>query len=235
LVSQLTKKGAVVAFEDDVVMIRINDSLLVKGKKSGSKLFQLNVKLPRTHRDVLKNRQLVLLGEEKDYGIWHRRFMHYSPEIVKKTIAEYLEMDAKVPSDDCPTCVKSKMVYSKQSQVHERQSTKPFEKLHIDGGEFPVKSLSGNFYYVIIRDDYTNYTWISCVDSKAKFITEIKNFLEYVNTQFDSKIGIVCVDNKFTTRQWEKLFELYGIIIEGVETFFPSQNGVVERANCEPL
>jgi hypothetical protein len=125
------------------------------------------------------------------------------------------------------------MVYSKQSQVHERQSTKPFEKLHIDGGEFPVKSLSGNFYYVIIWDDYTNYTRISCVDSKAKFITEIKNFLEYVNTQFDSKVGIVCVDNEFNTRQWENLFELYGIIIEGVETYFASQNSVVERANRE--
>jgi hypothetical protein len=135
-----------------------------------------------------KNRQLVLLGEEKDYGIWHRRFMHYSPEIVKKTIAEYLEMDAKVRSDDCPTCVKSKMVYRKQSQVHERQSTKLFEKLHIDGGKFPFKLLSGNFYFVIFWCDYTNYTWISY---KAKFLTEIKKFLEYVNTQFDSKVGIV--------------------------------------------
>jgi hypothetical protein len=33
-VSQLTKKGAIVTFEDDVVMIHINDSLLIKGKKS---------------------------------------------------------------------------------------------------------------------------------------------------------------------------------------------------------
>jgi hypothetical protein len=105
--------------------------------------------------------------------------------------------------------------------------------LHIDGGEFPVRSLSGNFYYIIIRDDYRNYTWISCVDCKANFITEIKNFLEYVNTQFKSKVGIVRVDNEFTTRQWEKLFESYGIIIEGVETYFASQNGVVERANRE--
>jgi hypothetical protein len=206
------KEGSNSHLEDDVVMIHMNNSLLVKGKKSGSKLFQFNVKLPRTHRDVPKNRQLVLLGKEKDYDIWHRRFMHYSPEIVKKTISEYLEMDAKVPNDDCSTCVKGKMVYSKQSQVHERRSSKPFEKLHIDGGKFPVKSISGNFYYVIIWDDYTNYTWISCVDSKAKFITEMKNFLEYVNTQFDSKVGIVLVDNEFTTRQWEFFFESYGII-----------------------
>jgi hypothetical protein len=78
-----------------------------------------------------------------------------------------------------------------------------------------------------------NYTWISCVDSKAKFITEIKNFLEYVNTQFDSKVGIVHVDNEFTTSQWEKLFESPGIILEGFKTYFASQNGVVERANCE--
>jgi hypothetical protein len=78
-----------------------------------------------------------------------------------------------------------------------------------------------------------NNTWISCVDSKAKFITEIKNFLEYVNTQFDSKVGTVRVDNEFTTRQWEKLFESYRIIIEGVETYFASQNGVVERAYRE--
>jgi hypothetical protein len=47
--SQLTKKGAIVTFEDDVVTIHMNDSLLVKGKKSGSKLFRLNVKLPRTY------------------------------------------------------------------------------------------------------------------------------------------------------------------------------------------
>jgi hypothetical protein len=58
-------------------------------------MFQLNVRIPRTYRDVPKNIQLVLLGEEKDNGIWHKRFMHYSPEIVKKTIAEYLEIDAK--------------------------------------------------------------------------------------------------------------------------------------------
>jgi hypothetical protein len=69
---------------------------------------------------------------------------------VKKTIAEYLKMDAKVPSDNCPTCAKSKMVYSKQSQVHERRSSKPIEKLHIYGGEFHVKSLSGNFYKFIM-------------------------------------------------------------------------------------
>jgi hypothetical protein len=41
------------------------------------------------------------------------------------------------------------------------------------------------------------------------------------------------VDNEFTTRQWEKLFESYRIIIEGVETYFASQNGVVERAYRE--
>jgi hypothetical protein len=41
------------------------------------------------------------------------------------------------------------------------------------------------------------------------------------------------VDNEFTTHQWEKLFESYGIILEGVETYFASQNGVVERANSE--
>jgi hypothetical protein len=38
-VSQLTKKGAIVTYENDVVMIHINDSLLIRGKKSGSKLF----------------------------------------------------------------------------------------------------------------------------------------------------------------------------------------------------
>jgi hypothetical protein len=40
------------------------------------------------------------------------------------------------------------------------------------------------------------------------------------------------VDNEFTTCQWENLFESHGIIIEGVETYFASQNCVVERANC---
>jgi hypothetical protein len=85
-------------------------------------LFQLNVKIPRTHRDVPKSRQLVLLGEEKDYSICHRRFMHYHPEIVKKTIAEYLELECKVPSDDSPTCVESKMVYSKQTESGSRKT-----------------------------------------------------------------------------------------------------------------
>jgi hypothetical protein len=64
----------------------------------------------------------------------------------------------------------------------------------------------------------------------AKFITEIKNILEYVSTQFDSKVGIVRMDNEFTISQWEKLFESHGIILEGVKTYFASQNGVVERA-----
>jgi hypothetical protein len=41
------------------------------------------------------------------------------------------------------------------------------------------------------------------------------------------------VDNDFTMSQSEKLFESYRIILKGFETYFASQNGVVERANRE--
>jgi hypothetical protein len=52
-------------------------------------------------------------------------------------------------------------------------------------------------------------------------IHEIKNFVEYVNTQFDLKDAIGRLENEFTTSQWKKLFELHGLSLRVSKHILP--------------
>ena len=95
-------------------------------------------------------------------------------------------------------------------------------------GGYKVASLSGARYFLTIVDDHSRSTWIYLMKHKSDIGNLLINFINMVETQFDSKIKTIHSDNgpKF---KLENFYVQMGIIHQTSCINTPQQNGVVER------
>lgn len=62
------------------------------------------------------------------------------------------------------------------------------ELLHMDlWGPFSTATVRGHKYFLIIVDDFSRFTWLVLLKGKHKAMTQVKNFLAYVETQLMPK------------------------------------------------
>ena len=98
----------------------------------------------------------------------------------------------------------------------------------IFGGPFHTMPVDGFKYFMTIVDDYSHFTWIYLVRTKAKAQVVIPQFFELVSNQFDKVIKVVWSDNakelNLTSFYTSKGVISYHSCIEQ-----PEQNSVVER------
>jgi transposase InsO family protein len=126
----------------------------------------------------------------------------------------------------CPLAKQSRLPFS-PSVI---SSTKPFEKIHCDiWGRYRHPSISGAYYFLIVVDDYTRFTWIFLMRHKNETQSLLKQFFSYVHTQFDSHIKIFQSDNGGEFLSLRSFFQDTGVIFQHSCVYTPQQNGVVER------
>ena len=78
-----------------------------------------------------------------------------------------------------------------------------------------------------IVDDYSRYTWIFLLKQKFEVVKTLKNFVVFVQTQFETSIKIIS-DNE-TEFFMTNLFVNKGIVHQTSCVNTPQQNSIVER------
>jgi IS30 family transposase len=63
------------------------------------------------------------------------------------------------------------------------------------GGPFSANSRNGCHYIVTIVDDFSRYTLIHLMQSKAQTCAYIQSFFQLIETQFNCKIKVLRLDN----------------------------------------
>jgi hypothetical protein len=71
----------------------------------------------------------------------------------------------------------------------------PFDPVHCDHWTFPVPSVSGYKYYLVILDDCTHYLWTFPLRQKSNTFPTLSHFFAFVSTQFGRTIRSVQCDN----------------------------------------
>ena len=89
-----------------------------------------------------------------------------------------------------------------------------FEIIHTDvWGSSPVLSHAQYRYFVTFIDDYSRFTWVYFLHSKANVFSIFQTFVALVETQFSTKIKILRSDSKgeYMSRDFQSFLQQKGI------------------------
>lgn len=157
--------------------------------------------------------------------IWHQRLGHFP---VNKL--QFLS-DIKTSITKDFTCDACHFAKHKRSPfpVSVTTSNAIFDLIHADiWGPFQVGSLNGEHYFLTLVDDYSRFTWLHLMKSKAEVRQLIMRFHAMVFTQFGKLIKIIRTDNGAEFNMVE-FFAEKGIIHQRSCAYTPQQNAIVER------
>ena len=119
--------------------------------------------------------------EQNGYGLWHRRLMHCTNQIIKQTIpfSKGLEKLADYKFDEhemCPACMIGK---SKMQNVPEpgKRATRPLGKVNFDLIVSTIPSIEGYYYGALFVDDHTGYKWLYGLKTKDEALDAAKRWM----------------------------------------------------------
>lgn len=134
----------------------------------------------------------------------------------------------------CEHCVVSKQTRTSFPSGMSRRASSCLQLVHIDlCGPMSEVSLGNNKYFFLIVDDYSRWCWVYFLKCKFEAFHHFKLFHAMVERQTGKKLKAVRSDRggEFTSLEFQKYCEGWGIKRELTVPYTPQQNGVVEHKN----
>ncbi|KAL3326570.1 hypothetical protein AABB24_037309, partial [Solanum stoloniferum] len=139
--------------------------------------------------------------------------------------------------EDCMVCPLAKQCRLKfpSSVTH---TTKMFQLVHLDvWGPYRDPTYDRKYYFLIVVDDFSRFTWISLLQTKKDVIVVLRSFISMVCNQFDCAIKVLRFDNsvELFNNQVNELLSSLGIIHQSRCPYISQQNGIIERKHSHIL
>ena len=134
----------------------------------------------------------------------------------------------------CITCVKSKITKLPFAKHSKRKTSRPLELVHSDiCGPITPSTYDGKRYFLTFLDDYTHFTIVYLLSSKAEMFDCFKEFEATVSAKFGNKIASLCCDNggEYLLHTFVNFCKQKGIQIKNSIPYTPELNGKAERLN----
>ena len=115
----------------------------------------------------------------------------------------------------CEACQKGKQIKHFFKLKNVVSSSKPLELLHIDlFGPSRTMSLGGNYYDLVIVDDFSRYTWTLFLESKSDAFSAFKKLARRLQNTKSSSIGSLRSDHggEFQIEKFNKFYEKMEIL-----------------------
>ena len=173
---------------------------------------------------------------------WHLKFNHLNKQDLLKLCKNHMVngLDFK-PNDDlscCESCLIGKARKGSAPSFAVHKATRIGELIHTDvcGPIRPISN-SGFMYFLTLIDDYSRYTTVYCLKSKADVFSKFQNFDQQLFNRTQRHTTYLRSDNggEFKNTTFSVYCSKFGIIQEFSIPYNPSQNGVAERANLTLL
>jgi hypothetical protein len=158
--------------------------------------------------------------------VWHFRLGHL-PQFRLSLLYDVLPSitcNSTTVCTVCPLARQRRLSFPISSSV----SSSIFDLIHVDiWGPFSVHSINGSSFFLTIVDDFSRFTWVYLLQSKAQVRNLIQSFYHFIKTQFQLRIKVVRSDHGAEFFM-PNFYSAKGIIhqLSCVET--PQQNSVVE-------
>ena len=118
--------------------------------------------------------------------------------------------------------------------ITDKRKPEPFDLIHCDlAGPYPVQSLGGALYDLIIVDDCTRFPEIQFIKHKSdtmkhlmQFCKRVKNKTGRYPREFGTDRG-----GEFVSNKWKEFCSSKGILLSTSPAHLPQSNGIAERFN----
>ena len=111
-------------------------------------------------------------------NLWHRRLCHANMRLIHNIASK--ELVRKLPKEKfdnhfCDACKIGKQVHASHKLINMISTSRVLELLHMDlFGPSAIQSYGGNFYTLVIVDDYSRYTWTLFLKTKNEAFNKFK-------------------------------------------------------------
>ena len=225
-ISKATSNGCTAIMKDKQCEIVRDQSIIAIGVKKSNLYGMLFKTQPHSSSCLAeKNRKPTLMT-------WHNRLAHVHMDLVKRVIG-----DDELPEDNdyfCEVCILGKQHRLSFSKDAKKRQKKPGELIHGDlCGPMSTMSVGGSSYFLLLKDDSTNYMFVYFLREKSQVMDKMKQFLLDWRLLSGRKIQRIRTDNggEFTGKEFESWLLNKNIRHETSAPYVPQQNGFIERSN----
>ena len=134
----------------------------------------------------------------------------------------------------CEACQKGKQTKNSFKQKNVVSTSRPLELFHMNlFGPSRFMSIGGNYYGLVIIDDFSRFTWNLFIIPKDHAFGAFKRLANVIQNEKNCTIVATKIDHR--GEFWKEKFERFGEIF-GIKHNFSAprtlqQNGIVERKN----
>jgi len=172
-----------------------------------------------------------------DMLVWHRRFAHLGnanlTKLAKSNMVTGLHIKDFTTTPVCEPCVLSKQ-HRLPFGTSESKTTRPMQLVHMDVmGPMPVESYGGSRYVATYQDDYTGFSIVEPLKTKAAVPLKTFEVLQHMQVHSGHKLCTVRSDNggEYVNHKLADYFKANGVEHNLTVPHTPQQNGKAERLN----
>ncbi|GJU77370.1 putative ribonuclease H-like domain-containing protein, partial [Tanacetum coccineum] len=155
-------------------------------------------------------------------------------KLVRNNLVRGLPSKSFENDHSCVDCLKGKQHKASCKTKLVSFVSKPLYTLHMDlFGPTSVSSLNHKWYFLVVTDDFSRFTWNFFLKTKNETSSILRNFITETKNLKDLKVKIIRCDNggEFKNREMEEFCTKKGIKREFSNARTPQQNSVAKRRN----
>lgn len=179
-----------------------------------------------------------MIGKDDDAWLWHRRIAHIHMDHLNKLISKDLVIGLpKIKFNKeglCDACQKGKQTRVSFKPKNVVSTSRPLQLLDMDlFGPSRTMSFGGNYYDLVIVDDFSRFTWTLFLVHKRYAFHAFKKLAKVIQNENDLKIACIISDHggEFENHEFECFCGKHGIEHNFSAPRTPQQNEVFERKN----
>ncbi|GKD07448.1 putative ribonuclease H-like domain-containing protein [Tanacetum coccineum] len=171
-------------------------------------------------------------------NLWHRRLGHVNfktmNKLVRGNLVRGLPSKLFEINQTCAACQKGKQQRASCKTITASSISQPLQMLHMDlfGLTF-VKSLMKKMYCLVVKNDFSRFSWVFILASKDETSEILKTFITGIENLIDLRLKVIRYDNRteFKNRVMNYFCEMKGIKRKFSVARTSQQKGVAERKN----